>query len=73
MSTISVPLPAALDEYVTNAVRRGDAASKADLVRRALRRFAEDEAINDVLRSQQEMREGKVMYGDLRKIVKKMP
>lgn len=73
MSTISVPLPATLDEYVTNAVRRGDAASKADLVRRALRRFAEDEAINDVLRSQQEMREGKVMYGDLRKIVKKMP
>ena len=72
MSTISVPLPAALDEYVTNAVRRGDAASKADLVRRALRRFAEDEAINNVLRSQQEMREGKVIYGDLRKVLKKI-
>ncbi len=72
MSTISVPLSTELDEYVTNAVRRGDAASKADLVRRALRRYAEDEAINVVLRSQQEMREGKVIYGNLRKILKKL-
>ncbi len=72
MSTISVPLSTELDEYVTTAVRRGDAASKADLVRRALRRYAEDEAINVVLRSQQEMREGKVIYGNLRKILKKL-
>lgn len=73
MSTISVPLPTALDKYVTNAVRRGDAASKADFVCRALKRYAEDEAINAVLRSQQEMREGKIIYGDLRKILKKIP
>lgn len=73
MSTISIPLSAALDEYVTSAVRRGDAASKADLVRRALQRYAEDEAINAVRRSQEEVREGKVIYGDLRKILKTIP
>lgn len=73
MPTISVPLPAALNNYVTKAVRRGEASTKAALIRRALQRYAEDEAVQAVLRAHQEVREGKVVYGDLHKILKKMP
>ncbi len=73
MPTISVPLTAELNEFVANAVRRGDASNKADVIRRALKRYAEDEAVLSVMRSKREAREGKVVYGDLKKILRKMP
>lgn len=72
MSTLSIPLPPALDEYVTNAVRRGDAASKADLVRRAISKLAEDQAVADVLQAERELAEGKILRGDLRKLAKSL-
>jgi len=66
MSTLSVPLSAELEGFVNDMVRRGEAANKADVVRRALVRMAEDEAVNAVLRSEQEAREGKLFRGNLR-------
>lgn len=72
MPTISVPLPVALNDYVTKAVRRGEAPTKAALIRRAVQHYAEESAIQAVLRAKQDVREGKVVYGDLRKILKKM-
>lgn len=72
MSTLSIPLSPALDEYVTNAVRRGDAASKADLVRRAIAKLAEAQAIADVLQAERELAEGKILRGDLRKLAKSL-
>lgn len=73
MSTISVPLPTYLDEYIARMVRRGDAASKADVVRRALLRLAEEDAVFSVLRAEQETKEGRAVAGNLRKILKRLP
>ena len=61
MSTLSVPLDAALENFVNGMVRRGEAANKADVARRALLRMAEDEAVQAVLDAEQEMREGKIL------------
>ncbi len=65
MSTISVPIPAFLEEFIDNMVESGFAANKADLVRKALIKLREDEAVNSVLRAEQEGREGKNLSGDL--------
>lgn len=73
MSTISVPLPHNLIEFIDEMIRRGVASNKAELIRRALVRFAEEEAIEAVLRSEQELRDGKILRGDLRKIAKRLP
>ncbi|MEK7546136.1 MAG: hypothetical protein AAB554_03620 [Patescibacteria group bacterium] len=73
MSTLSVPLPNALEAFIDEMVRRGVAANKAEVVRQALVRFAEDQAVESVLRSEQEVRDGKIMRGDLRKIAKRLP
>ncbi len=73
MSTLSVPLPVHMEEYIERMVRRGYASTKADLVRRAITRLMEEEAIQAVLQAEQEVREGKMVKGDLRKILKKMP
>jgi Arc/MetJ-type ribon-helix-helix transcriptional regulator len=73
MSTLSVPLTAPLEEYVKRMVRCGYASTKADVLRRALTRFIEEDAINAVLQAEQEAREGKVLKGNLHKLLKALP
>lgn len=65
MTTLSVPIPASLEHFIEDMVKSGYAANKADLVRKALSKLREDEAVNSVLRAEQEIREGKVFKGDL--------
>ena len=71
MSTLSVPLPPNLEEFVKNQVKQGHAANKADVVRKALKLLCEEEAIRVVLESEREISEGKILRGDLRKLLKK--
>jgi len=68
MSTISVPLPPELEKFINNQVKSGNAANKADVVRRALTRFSEDEAVRVVLEASQEP----VLRGDLRELMKRI-
>ncbi len=72
MSTISVPIPASLETFIRDMIRRGIAPNKATVVRQALQRYAEDQAVEAVLRSEQELREGKILRGDLRELAKKI-
>ena len=68
MSTLSVPLSPKLEDFIANMVEKGYAANKADVVRKALTRLAEEEAVQAVLRSQQEP----TLKGDLRDLMKKI-
>ncbi len=72
MTTLSVPLSSKLEEFVKNSVKQGIAPTKAEVVRKALKKMAEEEAINDVLEAQKEGREGKILYGDLDELIKKI-
>lgn len=67
MSTLSVPLTPKLEEFIKQQVKSGKAANKAHVVRYALQRLSEEEAIADVLRAQKEP----TIRGDLRELVKK--
>ena len=68
MSTITVPLTAELMKLITDLIADGKAANKADLVRRALKKFGEDQAVADVLEARKEPR----LRGDLRTLAKKL-
>lgn len=72
MSTLSVPLPPHLEEFISDQIKKGLASNKAEVVRKALKLLREEEAINAVLRSEQEVSEGKILRGDLRKLIKKI-
>ena len=72
MSTLSVPLPPNLEEFVKNQVKQGHAANKAEVVRKALKLLEEEEAINVVLQAEKEISEGKLLRGDIRKLLKKI-
>jgi putative addiction module CopG family antidote len=65
MSTLSVPLNPALEEFIDSFVKKGRASNKAEVVRQALRLLSEEEAVTDVLKAQQEIRAGKILRGDL--------
>lgn len=67
MSTISVPLPPHLEEKLNDLVKSGYGSNKADVVRRAIARVSEDEAVEAVLRAQKE----EPLYGDLRELAEK--
>lgn len=67
MSTISVPLPAHLEEKLNNLVKSGYGSNKADVVRRAIIRVSEEEIVAKLLRAQQEVG----LRGDLRELAKK--
>lgn len=71
MSTLSVPLTPQLEEFIKDQVKSGRAANKADVVRRALRAMSEEEAVSAVLEGQREVREGKILRGDIRQLLKK--
>lgn len=68
MSTLSVPLPAHLAEAIDRLVKEGHGANKADVVRRAIKRYTEEEAVYAVLRAEREA----PLKGDLRKLMKKL-
>jgi putative addiction module CopG family antidote len=71
MSTLSVPLTPKLEEFINDQVKSGRAANKADVVRRALSAFSEEEATAEVLEAHREVMEGKILRGDIRQLMKK--
>ena len=72
MTTLSVPLSKDLEEIVNSLVKKGYAPNKAEVMRKALIFLAEEEAVQDVLRAEKELTEGKILRGDLRKIAARM-
>ncbi|MBI2175147.1 MAG: hypothetical protein HYU35_00200 [Parcubacteria group bacterium] len=73
MTTISVPLRKKQEEQLEGLIKSGVGSSRADVMRRALERLSEEEAVAAVLRAEQEIAEKKVLRGDLKKLLKKMP
>ena len=72
MSTISVPLTSKLEASLNNLIKSGFGENKAVIMRKALERLSEEEAVFALLRSQQEVKEGKIFRGDLRELLKKI-
>ena len=72
MSTISVPLDSKLELSLDYLVSSGVAENRAAVMRKALARLSEEEAVFSLLKAQQEVKEGKVFKGDLRKLLKQV-
>jgi Arc/MetJ-type ribon-helix-helix transcriptional regulator len=68
MSTISVPLPHDVEAELNNLVKAGVGANKADVVRRAIIRFVQEEAVRAVLLAEREPS----LSGNLKTLAKKV-
>lgn len=69
MATISVPLSAELEQQLDTLVSEGAGSNRADVMRKALASFAEEEAINAVLKAEREVSQGKILRGTARDIL----
>ncbi len=69
MANVSVPLSSELQEKLDTLVSEGAGANRADVMRRALEWFAEEEAVNAVLKAEREVHEGRILRGDARSIL----
>lgn len=73
MGTISVPLSPKQQRYLDELVDKGVSSSRAGVLRKALDKLVEEEAINAVLQAEREISLGKGMRGNLKTLLKKMP
>jgi len=71
MVTISVPIYPAQEKFIKELVKSGWAANKAHAVRLGIDALARDTTLSSLQRSLKEVKEGKVLYGDPRKLIKK--
>lgn len=70
MSTISVPLSPEQEQSLNGLVASGYGSNKADVIRRALKKASEDEAVRVVIEAQMEIADGKGLTGDLRELMR---
>ena len=68
MTTISVPISPKLEESINNLIESGYGSNKADVVRRAITRLVEEEAVQTILRAMEEP----TLRGDLKELAKKL-
>lgn len=71
MTTLSIPISSAQEEFIISLVKSKKASNKADAVRQAINLLAEEELLASILQAEREVAEGKILYGDPRKLLKK--
>jgi len=72
MSVATVPLNKKTQSSLDALLKSGVGSSKADVIRKAINRLAEEQAILDVLEAEREVEKGLVFQGDLDELTKKI-
>lgn len=67
MTTLSIPISGDLEKFIEDMVRDGKGANKADVVRRAIREYQENEIVERILKAEREPS----LSGDLKDLMKK--
>jgi predicted DNA-binding protein len=68
MTTISVPLNAKVEQEL-NELMSITGANRVAVIRKAIERYREEEAVNALLQSESEIAQRKIIRGDLRSIL----
>lgn len=66
--TISVPVSPEMEKQIENLINQGIATNKAVLIRMAIEKYLEDQAVNAVLQAEKEP----TLHGDLDELMKKI-
>lgn len=68
MTTISVPLNPKAEKDLNELVEI-TGANRVAVIRKAIEIYREDEAVNAVIKAEQEIKEGKILRGDLKSLL----
>ena len=72
MGILSVSLPPELEKFIEDEVASGEFESKGQVVKKALKKFEEELVVARILKASAEAKEGKVLRGDLRELLRKI-
>lgn len=72
MGILSVSLTPELEKFIEDEVSSGEFESKGQLIKKALRKFEEELVISRILKASAEAKEGKVLRGDLKELLKQV-
>ena len=67
MTTLSIPVSGEMEQFIKQMVKSGKGSNKADVVRRALREYQENEVLKTILQAESEP----TLRGNLRELMKK--
>lgn len=70
MTTISVPMPKDLLDFVDRIITSGEAENRAQAIRKAIRKMREQVEINDIFEASRQIQQGLSYTGDLKEILK---
>ncbi len=70
MTTLSTPIDKILEEFIDDMIMSKKADNKTQVVRKALYKMREDEALKDLVEARADVAQGKVYKGNLRELVK---
>ena len=73
MTTITTPINKDLEDFINTEIREGNAETKVHVVRRALHLLRETRALERIREAAEDITEGRVYSGDLKKLLKKIP
>lgn len=71
MTTLSIPMPQDLINFIDTFIASGEAENRAQAVRKAIRKMKEQVEINDIFEAKRQIRQGLFYSGDLQEILKK--
>ena len=72
MSTVTVPMPKDLEDFIEGEVRSGESASKAEVIRTALRFYKEEQAIREIQQMDRDRQEKRFLKGDIDELAHKL-
>lgn len=70
MTTISVPMPKDLLDFVDSIITSGEAENRAQAIRRAVRKMREQIEINEIFQASNQIIQGRAYEGNLKDIIK---
>ncbi len=71
MTTLSIPMPQDLIDFIDTFIASGEAENRAQAVRKAVRKMREQVEVNDILEAREQIKQGLSYSGDLQEIIKK--
>lgn len=71
MTTISVPIPKDLLDFVDSIIASGEAENRAQAIRKAIRKMREQIEINEIFEASRQIKQGVFYDGDLKDIINK--
>ena len=70
MTTISVPIPKDLLDFVDSVIASGEAENRAQAIRKAIRKMREQVEIAEIFEASRQIEQGLGYTGDLKAIIK---